>query len=340
MLIWKKEPKERGSYMRRKMVFLLAVMIIVLSYFTIVSATKAFRFESELPASLSEMEDSVRLVLITQELDTPFWNKVGQGAIQQAKKEKVELEVWGSYGNNADDFLKKMEIAIHSKVDGIIVQGLDTEEFKELTKIKAAFYGIPVITVANDVPVEESLRKTYVGSDQFLAGKMVANQLIKEMGTSGEVIILRDEVQAYYQKERIAGIQDVLKRYPEVSIIIRGTEGSNEQVISTTQQLMNEAPRATGFIAVNANYAGPIIKEIGRRTQVEPYHIYTFDDGVESTTLLEQGKLDGILEQKPEDMGKASVKWLMEWITGKTVPLNSDGYLTETNMLTTDGDSQ
>lgn len=324
--------------MRKKIVLLLGALIIVFSYLTIVSATKAFRSTSELPDSLSEMEDTVRLILITQELDTPFWNKVGQGAKQQAKEENVELEVWGSYGNDQEEFLKKMEIAIHSKVDGIIVQGLDTEEFKELSKIKAAFYGIPVITVANDVPVEESLRKTYVGSDQFWAGKMIAHQLIKEMGTSGEVIILGDEVQAYYQKERLAGIQDVLKGYPEINIIIRGTKDTNEQVISTTQQLMNEVPRATAFIAINAKYAGPMIQEIGRRTQVEPYHIYTFDDGVESTALLEQGKLDGILEQKPVEMGQESVKWLMEWITGKTVPLNSEGYLTETNMLVSDGD--
>lgn len=324
--------------MRKKIVLLLGALIIALSYFTIISATKAFRSTSELPATLSELEDSVRLVLITQELDTPFWNKVGQGAMQQAKEENVELEMWGSYGNDQDDFLKKMEIAIHSKVDGIIVQGLDTEEFKELSKIKAAFYGIPVITVANDVPVEESLRKTYVGPDQFWSGKMVAHQLIKEMGTSGEVIILGDEVQAYYQKERLAGIQDVLEGYPEINIIIRGTEDTNERVITTTQQLMNEAPRATAFIAINAKYVGPMIQEIGRRTQVEPYHIYTFDDGVESTTLLEQGKLDGILEQNPQEMGKESVKWLMEWITGKTVPLDSDGYLTETHMLVPDGD--
>lgn len=324
--------------MRKKIVFLLSALIIVFSYFTIVSATKAFRSTSELPASLSEKDDSVRLVLITQELDTPFWNKVGYGAKQRAKEENVELEIWGSYGNNEEDFLKKMEIAIHSKVDGIIVQGLDTEGFKNLTKIKAAFYGIPVITVANDVPVEESLRKTYVGSDQFGAGEMIAHQLIKDMGNSGEVIILRDDVQAYYQKERLAGIQDVLEKYPEIDIIIRGTADTNEQVISTTQQLMNEVPRATAFIAINANYAGPMIQEIGRRTQVAPYHIYTFDDGVESTTLLEQGKLDGILAQKPEEMGQESVKWLMEWISGKTVPLNSDGYLTETNMLVSDGD--
>lgn len=324
--------------MRIKVVLTLGILIVIFSSFTIVSASKAFRSTSDIPTNLPAAPESIRLVLITQELDTPFWNKVGQGAKKQAQVENVQLEVWGSYGNNQDDFLKKMEIAIHSKVNGIIVQGLDNEKFKELTKVKAAFYGIPVITIANDVPVEESLRKTYVGSDQFLAGKMVARQLIKEMGTKGEVIILGDRELAHYQKERLAGIQDVFSGYPYIKVIVRGTLDTKEQVKATTQQLMNEVPEAAAFIAINANYIGPMIQEIGRRTQVEPYHIYTFDDGVESTVLLEQGKLDGILEQNPEEMGRKSVKWLMDWISGETVPLDSNGYLTETRMVNAEGE--
>jgi ribose transport system substrate-binding protein len=323
--------------MQKKVVFILGALIVIFSYFTIVSATKAFRSTSDMPANIPAIEESIRLVLITQELDTPFWNKVGKGAMRQAQEENVQFEMWGSYGNNQDDFLKKMEIAIHSKVNGIIVQGLDNDEFKELTKVKAAFYGIPVITVANDVPVDESLRKTYVGSDQFGAGKVVARQLIKEMGTSGEVIILGDREQAFYQKERLAGIQDVLSGYPDIEMIVRGTADTKEQVMATTQQLMNEVPQVSAFIAINANYAGPMIQEIGRRTQVEPYYIYTFDDGVGLTALLEQGKLDGILEQKPEEMGSESVKRLMEWISGETVPLDSNGYLTETRMVEAKG---
>ncbi|QFG00424.1 sugar ABC transporter substrate-binding protein [Psychrobacillus glaciei] len=324
--------------MRKKVVLTLGALIVIFSYLTIVSATKAFRSTSEMPVNHDSAPESIRIVLITQELDTPFWNKVGQGATKQAQKEGVQLEVWGSYGNNEDDFLKKMEVAIHSKVDGIIVQGLDNEAFKELTKVKAAFYGIPVITVANDVPVEESLRKTFVGSDQFWAGKVVARQLVKKMGTAGEVAILGDLEQAYYQKQRLAGIQDILSRYPDIQMTIKGTAATKEQVMATTQQLMNEVPRASAFIVINANYAGPLIQEIGRRTKVEPYHIYTFDDGVESTALLRQGKLDGILEQQPEEMGSESVKWLMEWISGKTVPLDSNGYLTEIRMVEAKGE--
>lgn len=335
-----KEKVKGESCMRKRFVLILMLFIIIFSCLTISSAIKAFRLTSDLPTNLPSPIDSIRLVLITQELDTPFWNKVGQGAIKQAQKENVQLEVWGSYSNNQDDFLRKMEVAIHSKVDGIIVQGLDKDAFKELVKIKAAFYGIPVITVANDVPVKESLRKTYVGSDQLLAGEMVGRQLIEEMGSSGEVIILGDEIQAYYQKERLAGIQNILSGYPDIKMIVRGTEDTKEQVIATTQTIMNEVPRATALIAINANYAGPMIQEIERRTQVEPYYIYTFDDGVESISLLEQGKLDGILEQKPEKMGSESVKRMMEWISGKTVPLNSNGYLTETRMVESKGEEQ
>ncbi|KAB2332096.1 sugar ABC transporter substrate-binding protein [Cytobacillus depressus] len=319
--------------MRKKVVLTLSIFIIIFSYFTILSATKVFRSTSHMPAPLTSVEEAIRLVLITKELDTPFWNRVGQGALKQAKAESIQLEVWGSYGNNQEDFLKKVEIAIQSKVDGIIVQGLDTDEFKELTKVKAAFYGIPVITVANDVPAEQSLRKTYVGSNHYLAGKKVALQMLKDMGANGEVIILGDMEPTYYQKERLAGIQEVLSGYPDIHILFKGTANTKEQVMGTTQQIMNEVPNATAFIAINANYAGTMIQEISRRTQVEPYFIYTFDDGVDSTPLLEQGKLDAILEQKPEEMGSESVKRLMEWITGKTVPLNSKGYFTETRMV-------
>ncbi len=329
---------EKG--MGKKVVFILGALILIFSYLTFSTATQALRTTSEMPKTIPSNEDTIRLVLITQELDTPFWNKVGQGAAEQAKLENVQLEVWGSYGNNEEDFLKRVEIALHSKVSGIIVQGLDNEEFKELTKVKAAFYGIPVITVANDVPVEESLRKTYIGSNQLEAGRMVAQRLVSTMGTTGDIIILGDKKLAHYQKERLQGIQEVLKHYVGIQVTVRGTEDTKEQVMATTQQLMNETPQAQAFIAINANYAGPMIQEIGRRTRVEPYHIYTFDDGIESKTLLEQGLLDGVLEQQPERMGKESVKRLMKWLTNETVPLDSDGYLTEIRMAELDGTKQ
>ena len=315
--------------MRKLGILTLILTIIILSYFTYITAEKAFQADFKMPQNSTLNDEQSRLVLITQELETPFWNQVSKGAMEQAEKEGASIEVWGSYGNNQEDFLKKIEIAIHSKVDGILVQGLDTEEFKDLTKFKAAFYGIPIITVANDVPVDESLRKTYVGSDQTSAGKMIANQLIAEMGSTGKVIILGDSEQEYYQEQRLDGIMKILKANPDIQILYGETTDTKEQIISTTQDLMNQLPGVDAFIAVNAIHAGTMIQEISKRSQVEPYHIYSFDDGPESLSLLNEGKLDGMIEQSPEKMGELSVHLIMKWLKDETGPLNMDGYLTD-----------
>jgi ribose transport system substrate-binding protein len=323
----------KGDILLRKTgIIVLIFVFLLLSYFTIESAIKVFRSDWHLP-SINQQEEVYRLVLITQDVETPFWDKVADGALKKAKENGASLEVWGSYGNNTEDFLKKMEIAIHSKVDGIIIQGLDTEDFKQLTKIKASFYGIPIITVANDVPMSESLRRTYIGSDQYKAGELIAKQLVSDMGTIGEVVLMYDHQQEFYQTQRLNGIKDVLKDYPEVQIMYSETSDSREHTIASTQDVLNRMPEVDAFIAVSADVVGAMIQEISRRYQVEPYYIYSFDDGPDSLPLLEQGKLDGIIKQSPKEMGEKSVQLLLEWLNGETVPLKSEGYFTEIDIL-------
>jgi ribose transport system substrate-binding protein len=321
--------------LRKTVVFILCIVLFILSYLTFTSAKNVFQSDWHLPSSVEQDETKMqyRIVLITQDLETPFWDEVAKGALLQAKKDGASLEVWGSYSNNHQDFLRKIEIAIHSQVDGIILQGLDTEEFKEITKTKSSFYGIPIITVANDVPMAESLRKTYVGSDQYKAGQILARRLLSDMGSEGNVILLYDSEQEYYQMERLKGIQDVMKRYENVKLIHTKTSDTREQVTAATQDVLNRIPDAEAFIAVDANATGPMIKEISRRMQVEPLFIYTFDDGPESLMLLMQGKLDGIIKQQPELMGKISVQRLIEWLNGERVPLDMKGYFTDIEIV-------
>ncbi|WP_080848592.1 sugar ABC transporter substrate-binding protein [Cytobacillus gottheilii] len=319
--------------MRKKAaLILLSSVLITLCYLTIDSAKKILRSDSQKISSIKG-EEQQRLVLITQDLDTPFWDGVAYGAAQQAEKEQVSLEVWGSYNNNEQDFLKKIDIAIQSKVDGLILQGLDTDEFKEMTKVKASFHGIPVITVANDVPMTESLRKTYVGSDQLKAGEMLAANVIQDMGISGNVVLLYDSHSEFYQEERLRGIQKVLSQYQDIKVVLTETAHTREPVIAATQDVLNHYPEAKAFIAVNGNMAGPMIQEISKRFQIKPMFLYTFDDGPELQPLLEEEKLDGIVKQDPEMMGKIGVQRLLEWLDGETVPLNINGYYTDIHIV-------
>ena len=329
-----------GDYWVRRIRFVgIFVVVFMLCHLTFLSAKKVLEAEVRLPQEKwTAIEDRHRLVLITQDTQTPFWDKVASGAKRQAIKEDVSLEVWGSYGKNQEEFLKNIEIAIQSKVDGILIQGMDTPEFRELTKVKASFNGIPVITVANDVPMEESLRRTYVGSNQYEAGKLVADELIRQMGESGKIVLMLDRDQEYYQKERVRGIRDVLEGYPDIKLVEGETGRDRDQIITTTRDVMNRYPDIDAFISVNASNLGAMIDEISKRSQEESYFIYSFDDGPESLTLLSQGLIDGVVEQEPEKMGEWSVRLMEEWLNGETVPLNEEGYMTDVTILKVEKD--
>ncbi|WP_282020080.1 sugar ABC transporter substrate-binding protein [Planomicrobium okeanokoites] len=319
--------------MRRKVIFVLCSLCAVLGFFTVLSVNKVLHSEWELPETAVSGQERFRIVVISQELDTPFWKLVDEGASKQAEKEEISLELWGSYSKNQEDFLKQVEIALHSKVDGIIVQGLDTEEFQQLTRIKAASYGIPIITVANDVPVEKSLRKTYVGSDHQNAGKLLMEQLVSDMGEQGEVVLLGGTDLEYSQRLRLQGMEDSLKNYPEITSFYVDSGSTVEEAAAATRQALNEYPNVDAFIALNVRQAGTVMQEISSRTELEPYYIYSFDDGSDASQLLAEGKLDGIVEQSPEQMGEMSVALMMQWLRNEVVPLDSAGYITDIRIV-------
>lgn len=305
----------------------------VLGYFTYVSAESIINTGWNEPLPLSRDNQQYRLILVSQDSDTPFWNSVAKGAVEKAEQEGVMLEVLSNFGKNDEAFLSNLELGIHSRVDGIIVQGLDQEAFKELTKIKAAFYSIPVITVAEDVPMEESLRRTYVGSDHYEAGKQIAEQLLEDMGNSGEVAMMFDQNPHYYQTLRLKGIESVLKKHPGITLISIGTDPSKDKAMASTQTLLNDYPDVEGFIAINAEVTSGMVQEISRRKQIEPLFVYSFDDHADIESLLQQGKLDAIVAQDPEEMGRWGVELLIEWLEGDTVPLDFEGYFTPVEII-------
>ncbi|MEW4288276.1 sugar ABC transporter substrate-binding protein [Rossellomorea marisflavi] len=320
--------------MRKIGLVVLCVGVLMLCHLTFLSAKKVFLAdEGPLRETMPAAKEQRRLVLITQDTQTPFWDQVATGAKEQAKKEGVSLEVWGTYGKNEEEFLKNIEIAIQSKVDGILIQGMDTPEFKELTKVKASFNGIPVITVANDVPMSESLRRTYIGSDPFEAGKLMADALVKQMGDVGKVVLMVDAEREYNQNERIRGIRSVLDDHPSITIVEGETGSARDQIITATREVMNREPDVDAFISVNAGNLGAMIEEISKRSQEEGYLIYSFDDGPESMTLLAKGKINAVVEQEPERMGEWSVQLMEEWLNGETVPLDPEGYITNVKIV-------
>ncbi|GLX71391.1 sugar ABC transporter substrate-binding protein [Paenibacillus glycanilyticus] len=324
--------------MRKLVIVLLSAICLVLLGFTLSSFIHVFQnYNLSAPANVgSTNKTGYRLILITQELDTPFWDKVESGASKAAAKYGAELEVWGSYGANQEDFLKNMEIAIASKVDGILVQGLNTDEFNQLATVKAAENGIPIFTIANDVPIEDSLRRTYIGSDHYKAGQMIGTQLAEDLGQKGKVVLMVSDRQEDFQSKRLNGILSILKFYPNIEPITVVAGDTREKVVTATNEIMNKEPGVAAFVSVTANNASAMVQEIGKRAQLSRFHIYSFDDSPEIKTLLKEKKMSGIIEQSPEMMGELGVQLMVKWLQGESFPLKYDGYYTDIKLLKAD----
>lgn len=320
--------------MRRLVIGLLCAAFVTISAMTIHTLNRVFSFDFSVPAAAWDAEDRHRLVLISRERDTPFWNELEEGAFAAAEQHGVSLERWGTFGLNEGDFLRNLELAIASRVDGIITQGLDVDTFKRLTAIRAAEYGIPIITVGSDVPVDESMRRTYVGSDHREAGRLLARRLIADMGTEGRVVLLASERLEHYERERLAGILAVIGDYPDIVSEVAASGGASEDTARSVREQLNAHPDTKAFLSVAYNNAEVIAREIGKRSRATDFYLYAFEENPDTVQLLQEGILNGLIVQDPYRMGKWSVDLMVRWLEGIDLPLDMDGYHTEIRVLT------
>jgi len=321
--------------MRKSVVLPLVAGCVVAAWFTGVSLWRLFHLDLTMPVHTApSLLADYRLALITRELDSPFWVEVEAGALRSARQYNVHLEVWGSYGQNEEEFLKRMEIAIASKMDGIIVQGLNTDEFHRLTTVKAGSNGIPVFTVANDVPPGKSIRRTYIGTNHEQAGRMIGRQLLEDMGSSGTVVILRSEREEENQRQRMMGIFDALSPYAgQIRTEIVTTGDTREKVAQAMGNALNRWPDADAFIAVHSANIGAMVRVLEQRFRIDKRYIYAFDDDAEARMLLSQGKISALIVQSPAQMGELSVRLMVQWLKGEKFPLDYNGYFTDFRLV-------
>ncbi|HHT96470.1 MAG TPA: sugar ABC transporter substrate-binding protein [Clostridiales bacterium] len=113
--------------------------------------------------------------IISDEIDLPFWEAVYEGAYNHAKEQNAYVERIGSDILIKYSLYDLMNIAIDSKVDGIILEANNEPYMVELIN-EAESLGITVITVMKDSP--QSHRKSYVGINSYHQGQSYGRQVL------------------------------------------------------------------------------------------------------------------------------------------------------------------
>ncbi|WP_284638437.1 substrate-binding domain-containing protein [Paenibacillus silviterrae] len=255
-----------------------------------------------------------RIMLISQELDNPFWRTVEQGAREASAAHAYELDYAGPFRINPLEQRKLLEKAIAAKVDALLVQGLGDPAYRELID-QAVAQGIPVITV--DTDERDSKRLAYVGSNHTEAGERMGRLVAEASGGRGRIGVLVGELQASNQRERLDGFRSVIGRYPELSIVeVRSSHISRLQASRQAEELLLKHPGVGYMIGFSTLDAVGILDAV-KRVQANGMTIFGFDDLRETMEGIQACTISATLVQQPREMGQTAVSLLHDFFAGR-----------------------
>ena len=265
------------------------------------------------------VERTLTIAWIPKALDNPVFELGRKGAVQKAMElsengpVQVNVLYAGSVASDAAEQVRVVEDVIARRVDAIAISCNDPTACVDPIN-RAVSAGIQVMTWDSDAP--SSLRFTYLGVDNYSAGREAAILLAGAMGPAGEVAILTGVPGAFNLEERIRGFKDGIAAYPGVRIV--STVFSNDDInmgVQVLEETMQAHPDLDGWF-----FAGmwPLFAERGSMPLWEEAALnrgmktVAFDTLPVELELLRDGYLSGLVGQKYWGWGYDTIQMIYD----------------------------
>lgn len=250
--------------------------------------------------------------------DTDFWIALTEGARMAAEEYGVELTIVG--GDSEEDIDKQNELiewAIKEKPDAILVTPCSfSETTVYLQKVLDANIQLSLI----DSEIDKDLGINLVATDNYLAGEALgsfARTLFEgEEPVIGIVGHVKDASTAI---QREGGVRTGLGSYNADVVEVVFCDSSYKKAYDLTKQMVEDHPNMNLIVGLNeysAVGAARAVKDLRLTGQIK---LVGFDSSLEEIKLMEEGVFQGIVIQKPFNMGYQGVEQAIMRLNGKKV---------------------
>ncbi|WP_193370779.1 substrate-binding domain-containing protein [Pelagibius marinus] len=181
----------------------------------------------------------------------PYWVPVYQGFKQAAEAMGCETIFSGTPDYDITKQIASFEQDMVKQPAGILLHPMQSDPFIEPIN-RAIDSGIEVVTFAADSP--KSKRSAYITSDNVAEAKFAAEEIVSQIGDSGEYAVLENPGQSNHDLRVTALIAYMEENFPDMKLVGR----------QATNQDSNAAYRATASILqANPNLGALWIPEAG-----------------------------------------------------------------------------
>jgi len=272
--------------------------------------------------SKSVHDPGEKYYLVAANVKLPYWQTAASGFYAGARQMGVAAEMVGpdSYDPAAESTAFKD--AVSKKPTGILISVADPNVLKG--DIDSAIdAGIPVIAMDADAP--NSKRLYFIGTNNYEAGKLGGQALVKALKGSATVVVFTMPTQ-YNLEERLKGYRDILADHPGIRITqVVDIKGDPRVAFDTTSAMVNAKGKQLpdAFVCLEASSCQEVADVLDRNS-VKGKTIVAMDTNDDTLNWLKKGGITATIAQKPYSMGLIGIHRLDEVHHNKPASLDHD----------------
>lgn len=248
-------------------------------------------------------------------LENPFFVTMKDAAVAKAAELGVELVVLDAQ-DSAETQASQVEDFITRGVDLLIINPVDSDAIG--TSVMACNEAnIPVITVTRASNAGTVVQ--HLDIDNKEAGRLDAEQLLKDLDGKGKVAILEGIAGSSSAIEREEGFVDALKG-SEVEVVTSLTANySREEGATVTEDILQSNPELDAIYAHNDEMALGAVRAVaaaGRSAEIKIYGIDATDDAL---VAVENGEMAATVQQQPDLQIETALENAIKYLGGETL---------------------
>ncbi len=257
----------------------------------------------------------------------PFYFTMERGAREKAQELGVELIVAdypASWGPEAQIPVLKAAVA-QENIDLILIAPTSVDAL--IAPLKKLYeQGIQIITVDTFIgdgdyarESEYSFPLAYIGTDNELGGKRIAEHLAKLLREKGKVYVNTTVPDTSSVVGRVNGFKAGIAEFPNMKLAgvdynLDVQETARIQTLAALQQY----PDLVGVFGVNVFSAQGAYRAIVDAGLTGAVKIASWDATKDLINALKEGQVDLVLAQKPSEMGALAVEWGYKFLKEQT----------------------
>jgi ribose transport system substrate-binding protein len=283
-----------------------------------------------------------QLVIVVKGLDNPFFEAINQGCKKwNTENAQSEYECFYTGPASTSDEAGEAQIVqdMLGKADTVAIAISPSNAKLIAQTLKTSKPTVPVMTIDADLAAEDSaLRKTYLGTDNYLMGVRIGEYIKKAKPKGGTVCLIQGNPGADNILRRAQGTRDALTGMKGLTAL-KGEGGWTEVAgcpVFTNDDGAKGVQAMTDILAANPKldafaieggwplFGAPqpyrdLVRPLAARIASNDFVISAADTIGDEVAIAREGMVTALVGQRPFEMGYKAPTVMLNLITGKSV---------------------